>query len=1284
MKQELSHDRPRIQVPANASLQEASQTLAELCQAGRLAEAEDLAGWMTRQFPGLADRHYDLGVILMARNLPAAAETAFREAARLDPAHALAQCNLGALLCDQEKFPEAETALRAALTARPAFPEALHNLAKALARQLRPEEAEAALIEALRLRPEYAGALETLGILLANRDAVEEAADAFRAALRIQPDLPMARGGLRHMAMHLCDWREEVHSQERGPIRLSPFAMLSLTDSGMEQRACATAFKPRALQPEPAMATSAGTDPQRLAIGYLSADFQDHPVALLLAGILEAHDRERFAITAYSLGQDDGGAMRRRVMAACDRFVDVGALSDTACAQRIAMDGIHILVDLQGFTRESRPEILARRPAPLVATWLGYPGTLGHPGLADYLIGDPIVTPPAHAAHFAETLALLPHCYLPNDRTRPIAATPSRAAAGLPEHGFVFCSFNAGYKFNPDSFAIWCRLLRDLPGSLLWLRRLPWPSAMTRLRDAARQHGIDPERILFAPKTPTGEEHLARLALADLALDTFPYNSHATGCDALWSGVPLLTRMGESLASRVGASLLSAVGLPELITREWESYAELAMELARHPQRLSSLRQRLWRNRTTSPLFDTAGFTRDLESLYERMWQQQRTGKRAMILPQGHEWKMLGTHLLQQGRTDEAATALREATRLLPDDATAWNNLGAALGRGTEAGAAFRQAISLAPRMTHAWYNLGCLLLGEGRLQEAESALRHCPDHAPACNNLGNLLKDLGRPDEAQTAFREAIRLAPDFAPAHFNLGLLLRETGPAAQAEAAFRAVIDLQPDNALAHANLGALLRQQGHHAAAEAAFLEALRLDPACAATRHGLGLLLREQRRPTEAEAAFRAVLRLEPENVEALCNLGLLLHEQNRPEEAEPLLRRAIQRQPDCAEAHLNLGILLRARLSHDASASALREAIRLQPDLARAHNNLGITLNDQNRLTEAEAAFREACRRDPAYADARWNLSLLLLRQGRFAEGWPLYESRWQPGMEKPVARLPDHPAPLWQGEALTGKSLLVFDEQGFGDTIQFCRFLPELLARGATRITLVCRPALTALMETLPGITVTATRDTLPPHDYRTLLLSIPRWLETIPASLPYLAALDERENHWRGIVPQDGLRVGLTWKGSLAYPEDRKRSLPSLATLAPLWQIQGVRFVSLQKGPGEEEADHPPANQPIIPAGGRIRDFADTAWLISRLDLVISVDSAVAHLCGALGKPCLLLLPGHGADWRWLTHRTDSPWYPQAMRIIRQKQAGDWSGAVAEAARELSRFAASVPPGR
>ncbi|MBF0296293.1 MAG: tetratricopeptide repeat protein, partial [Magnetococcales bacterium] len=633
MKKELSHDRPRIQVPAGASLQEATRTLTGLFQAGQLAEAETLARWMTRHYPGLADRHYDLGVILMARNLPETAEQAFREAARLDPAHALAQCNLGALLGEQGKCAEAESALQAALSARPAFPEALHNLAKVLARQLRQEEAEAALREALRLRPEYAGALETLGILLANRNAVEEAAQAFRAALRLAPNLPRAQGGLQHMAMHLCDWQDEALARDRRMGQLSPFALLSLTDSGMEQRACAAAFKQRSLKPGPPLASTAGANPPRLEIGYLSADFQDHPVAFLLAGVLEAHDRERFAITAYSLGQDDGGAMRRRVMAACDRFVDVSALSDLACAQRIAMDGVHLLVDLQGFTRESRPEILARRPAPVVATWLGYPGTLGHPGLADYLIGDPVVTPPVHAAHFSETLALMPHCYLPNDRQRPIAPTPSRAAAGLPEQGFVFCSFNAGYKFNPDSFAVWCRLLRAIPGSLLWLRRLPWPSAMTRLRDAAQQHGIDPERILFAPKTPTQAEHLGRLALADLALDTFPYNSHATGCDALWSGVPLLTRMGESLASRVGASLLAAAGLPELITQDWEAYFNLAMELAHDPELLASLRQRLRVNRGSCPLFDTVGFTRELEWLFERMWQQQRSGQRAMIPP---------------------------------------------------------------------------------------------------------------------------------------------------------------------------------------------------------------------------------------------------------------------------------------------------------------------------------------------------------------------------------------------------------------------------------------------------------------------------------------------------------------------------------------------------------------------------------------------------------------------------------------------------------------------------
>jgi len=310
-------------------------------------------------------------------------------------------------------------------------------------------------------------------------------------------------------------------------------------------------------------------------------------------------------------------------------FRDIRELSDRAAAALIADDGIDILVDLKGYTQHSRLEITALRPAPVIVSWLGYPGTLGHARLADYLIGDAMVTPPEHAGHFSETLALMPHCYFPTDRQRAIGSKPGRAEAGLPEKGFVFCSFNQSVKFNPASFDVWCRLLSDVPGSVLWLLA-PSAPAIANLRREALTRGADADRLIFAPLKPL-TEHLGRLQLADLALDTYPYTSHTTGTDALWAGVPLVSRIGDTFVGRVAASLLNTVGLPELVTESWESYFSLAKTLALAPQGLAAIRQKLADRRLTSPLFDTLRFTRDLERLYSRVWQQHLEGRKEII-----------------------------------------------------------------------------------------------------------------------------------------------------------------------------------------------------------------------------------------------------------------------------------------------------------------------------------------------------------------------------------------------------------------------------------------------------------------------------------------------------------------------------------------------------------------------------------------------------------------------------------------------------------------------------
>jgi predicted O-linked N-acetylglucosamine transferase (SPINDLY family) len=362
----------------------------------------------------------------------------------------------------------------------------------------------------------------------------------------------------------------------------------------------------------------------KLRIGYLSSDFHHHATSMLLVEVLEQRDTAGFEVTLFSHGRDDGSPLRARVAAACERFVDLHECALAQTAQAIREQGIDILVDLKGYTGNTRIGALAWRPAPVQASWLGFPGTTGADWI-DYLIGDPTVTPLAHAAHYSEQLAQLPVCYQPNDRRRPIADGAGRRADwGLPEDALVLASFNQVYKIVPEWFDLWARLLHELPQAVLWQLEGS-DAAHAHLRQALAARGIDPVRLVIAPQV-AADEHLARAALADIFIDTFPCNGHTTLSDALWAGLPVVTRCGDGFASRVGASLLRAVGLDEWVADDDAGYVQRVLRLGRDAARRDALRSHLRRARTEAPLFDSRRFAHDLEALYRRMWARHEAG----------------------------------------------------------------------------------------------------------------------------------------------------------------------------------------------------------------------------------------------------------------------------------------------------------------------------------------------------------------------------------------------------------------------------------------------------------------------------------------------------------------------------------------------------------------------------------------------------------------------------------------------------------------------------------
>ncbi|MGB8840134.1 MAG: tetratricopeptide repeat protein [Aliidongia sp.] len=532
-----------------------------------------------------------------------------------------------------DRRAEALVSFDKALALQPGHAETWNARGITLCELRRSHDALASFDRAMALRPDYPEALSNRATALRELGRHEEAAQELERVLALKPDFDYARGEMVQARLHCCDWRDyrrEVALLEEyvaaGTPSVGPFALLSASGSPAHQLRCATAHAKDHFGVAPAVWRAAPYRHDRIRLAYVSADFRDHPVASLIAGLIEAHDTARFETSAISFGPGHSDALRQRLERAFEHFIDVGEQSDDDAARLMKQAEIDIAIDLTGYTLHNRPRILVRRPAPVQVAYLGFPGTMGAAHI-DYILADRIVIPPEHHAFYREKIVTLPDCYQPNDRRAISAATPTRAAAGLPETGFVFCAFNHHFKITPPIFEIWMRLLHRVEGSVLWLSG--GNAASTRnLRHEAERRGVAPDRLIFAARVPRPEDHLARHRLAGLMLDTLPFNAHTTASDALWAGLPIVTCPGSGFAGRVAASLLHAVGLPELVTASLEDYEALALRLALEPVLLTEIAAKLARNRTSFPLFDMARFRRHIESAYETMWlRQQRGGK---------------------------------------------------------------------------------------------------------------------------------------------------------------------------------------------------------------------------------------------------------------------------------------------------------------------------------------------------------------------------------------------------------------------------------------------------------------------------------------------------------------------------------------------------------------------------------------------------------------------------------------------------------------------------------
>jgi len=571
------------------------------------------------------------GLILKALKRPEDALTQFNQAVRINPSSAEAWNDRGTVFKDVRQFREAIVDFGEATRLDPNYATAFYNKGNALAGLKLFDESVATYDHALALNPGLAEAWAARGNVLHRLKRHSEAAISFAKLLKLRPEYPYAKGMLLHLKMMICDWSgldaliNEIESDlDLGKLSADPFGWQAVSSSPRSLQRCAEFYNAEQFPADPKITPGRPPKHKKIRIGYLGDCFREQAVSYLLVGVLELADKSRFELYGFDNGWDDGSETRKRVNVSLMEMIDISSRNDTSAAAIIREREIDILVNLNVYFGDHRTGVFAKRAAPIQVNYLGFPATLGA-SYCDYIIADRWVIPSDDRDYYTEKVVYLPECYQANDNKRTISAMDfSRAQCDLPANGFVFCCFNNSFKITPEVFDRWMHILRKTTDSVLWLIE-DNSSVAANLREEAKARGVDPDRLIFAKRIyPT--EHLARHRLADLFLDTLPYNAHTTASDALWAGLPVLTQLGSTFPGRVAASLLNAVGLPELIVSTRQAYEDLAIELAANPEKLAVIKRKLSKNRLTMPLFDTGLYARRLDAAYATMYGRYRAG----------------------------------------------------------------------------------------------------------------------------------------------------------------------------------------------------------------------------------------------------------------------------------------------------------------------------------------------------------------------------------------------------------------------------------------------------------------------------------------------------------------------------------------------------------------------------------------------------------------------------------------------------------------------------------
>ena len=1064
--------------------------------------------------------------------------------------------NLGATLSNLGELAGAEEAYRRAIALAPEFIQPHLNLGLIMERQgLLDKAVEEWEWVDLNIVPDSGEkteflifALNNLGRVLEISKQYNRSLDYLTKSLALDPNQGDALHHWVFLRQKQCCWPVYLAgsnvSVESMQASTSALAMVAMTDDPAVQLAAARRFsEKKVFQNLPSLAGNSRYEHQKIRIGYCSSDFCLHPVSMLMVELFELHDRDNFEIYGYCWSPEDGSEVRKRVIAAMDHFYRINTLSDEDAARLIRSHEIDILVDLHGQTSGARMNMLAYRPAPIQITYLGLPATTGLTSI-DYVIADHYLIPDEEAQYYSEKPLYMPDVYQVSDRKRPVGPTPSRASCGLPEDVFVYCSFNNNFKYTPEMFSVWMNILRRVPGSVLWLLAdNPW--AETNLRKEAVDRNIDPSRLIFASRV-SPENYLARYRIADLFLDSFPFNAGTTANDALWMGLPIVTRSGRIFASRMAGALLTAVKLEELITWNFSDYEEKAVMLGLNRAECQRMRLHLANERSDGVIFDTLRFVRHFEQALCALTDgisQGTTGSSTVVqsnssAPNPDLHKPSLSHI-GYGPNSEAATQIDgEASRFV------------AVVKGEEVGSRFTEAVTLHQ---------------QARLNEARSAYEAIlaiePNHLSTLNNLALL----SPPNVAETYLRQALASHENYFDALLNLATILLSSNREAEAIGLFLRALALSPEDERVILGLCQAYEIQGEF----------------------DLSNQLLEAKKPGKLDDLY--------------CRLAKNCETINRTDDALIYANRALEINPLHVAAHI--------------------------------------------------------------YAGRQY------LRKGDYSKGADGIAWIWHDRI--PGSQIGLFTDPTGQSIRQDGRVILLTADSGLGDTLQFVRYAALLKALGAD-VMVECQEELVRLIKNMPAVNrviVTGKVDArfdlrLPLHN---LIGAFRNTVDTLPNQIPYLRAYPEEVQSYRSrIETYEGLRVGLCWSGNPGHPRNDSRSIdPDLLT--PLIAQNGAVFFSLQK-------DSVQAPHALVDFSSEFADLGCTAALVENLDLVITVDSAIAHLAGALGRP-VWLLNRYDSCWRWLEERSDSPWYPNLTQF-RQTKAGTWSDVLSAVSTRLSEL--------